>query len=322
MSGNRPEHIAPPEVFYNAGEAAKYTNNTRVQSIQAEMTYRCLELLDLPASEQAMVDDDDEDEEEDRVRARPSYLLDIGAGSGLSGEILTEEGHQWVGMDVSGGMLEVALEREVEGDLMLADIGQGIPFRPGAFDGAISVSVLQWLCNADSTSHSPVGRLLRFFTDLFGCLRKGSRAVFQFYPESDEQVKFIMNQATRAGFGGGLCVDYPNSSKKKKFYLILFAGQPIVGGKPQPIKVPEGLTDDPHHGGPSTVAYEKKRADAEARKKLQRKKRRSGGKGSKNKDSEGAKEYIMRKKELYRQRGKDGVPRDSKYTARSRKPRF
>ncbi|GAA5865808.1 hypothetical protein JCM3774_003103 [Rhodotorula dairenensis] len=321
MSGNRPEHIAPPEVFYNAGEATKYTSNTRVQAIQAEMTYRCLELLDLPASELAMDqdsqdDDGDDDEDENRVRARPSYLLDIGAGSGLSGEILTEEGHQWVGMDVSGGMLEVALEREVEGDLMLADIGQGIPFRPGAFDGAISVSVLQWLCNADSTAHSPVGRLLRFFTDLFGCLRKGSRAVFQFYPESDEQVKFIMNQATRAGFGGGLCVDYPNSSKKKKFYLILFAGQPIVGGKPQAIKVPEGLTDEP-----STVAYEKKRADADARKKLQRK-RRSGGKGSRNKDGEGAKEYIMRKKELYRQRGKDGVPRDSKYTARSRKPRF
>lgn len=95
----------------------------------------------------------------------------------------------------------------------------------------------------------------------------------------------------------------------------MFAGQPSVGGKPQPIKVPEGLTDDPHHGGPSTVAYEKKRADVEARKKLQRKKRRSGGKGSKNKDSEGAKEYIMRKKELYRQRGKDGVPRDSKSVA-------
>ena len=32
----------------------------------------------------------------------------------------------------------VALEREVEGDLFLADIGQGFPFRPGSFDGAIS----------------------------------------------------------------------------------------------------------------------------------------------------------------------------------------
>ena len=71
-----------------------------------------------------------------------------------------------------------------------------------------SVSVLQWLCNADSTAHSPAQRLLRFFTDLFGCLAKGSRAVFQFYPESDDQVTFIMTYATKAGFGGGLCVDY------------------------------------------------------------------------------------------------------------------
>ncbi|GJN88162.1 hypothetical protein Rhopal_001127-T1 [Rhodotorula paludigena] len=297
MSGNRPEHIAPPEVFYNADEAGKYTANTRVQAIQAEMTYRCLELLDLPCSSM------DED------MPRSSYLLDIGAGSGLSGEILTEEGHQWVGMDISGGMLEVALERETEGDLMLADIGQGIPFRPSSFDGAISVSVLQWLCNADSTAHSPAARLLRFFTDLFGSLRKGSRAVFQFYPESDEQVTFIMQQATKAGFGGGLCVDYPNSSKKKKFYLILFAGQPIVGGKPQPIAVPEGLRDEHEGGGAGTVAYEKKRADADLRKKF----RRGGkGKGKKGAIKEQTKEYVMRKKELYRQRGKEGVPRDSK----------
>ncbi|GAA5837394.1 hypothetical protein JCM3766R1_000433 [Sporobolomyces carnicolor] len=305
MSGNRPEHIAPPEVFYNAGEAQKYTSNTRVQSIQAEMTYRCLELLDLPASS------------EDEELPRPSFLLDIGAGSGLSGEILTEEGHEWIGMDVSGGMLEVALEREVEGDLMLADIGQGIPFRPGSFDGAISVSVLQWLCNADSTTHSPAGRLLRFFTDLFGSLRKGSRAVFQFYPEGDEQVRFIMSQATKAGFGGGLCVDYPNSSKKKKFYLILFAGQPVIGGKPQPIAIPEGLTDEHEQGGggaKARVAYEKQRASIE-------KHRKRGGKGKKAGDK-GTTEWVKRKKELYRSRGKADVPRDSKYTARSRKPRF
>ena len=80
----------------------------------------------------------------------------------------------------------------------------------------IRVSVLQWLCNADSTSHSPAARLLRFFTDLFGSLRKGSRAVFQFYPEGDEQVRFIMSQATKAGFGGGLCVDYVS------FFLFQF----------------------------------------------------------------------------------------------------
>ena len=32
---------------------------------------------------------------------------------------------------------DVAKEREVEGDLTLGDIGDGMPFRPGSFDGAI-----------------------------------------------------------------------------------------------------------------------------------------------------------------------------------------
>jgi len=82
------------------------------------MTDRALELLNLPPGQ-------------------PAMLLDIGCGSGLSGEILDEEGHCWVGMDISPSMLEVALEREVSGDLFLHDIGQGLGFRPGSFDGAI-----------------------------------------------------------------------------------------------------------------------------------------------------------------------------------------
>lgn len=102
------------------------------------MTYRALELLNLPEDQ-------------------PAFLLDIGCGSGLSGEILEEEGYIWAGMDIAPSMLgednshiaiytplvaekfhsEVALEREVEGDLFLQDIGQGFGFRPGSFDGAI-----------------------------------------------------------------------------------------------------------------------------------------------------------------------------------------
>ena len=45
-------------------------------------------------------------------------------------------------------MLDVAREREVEGDLCLHDLGHGLPLRPGTFDGAISISAVQWLCNA------------------------------------------------------------------------------------------------------------------------------------------------------------------------------
>ncbi|KAI0681787.1 S-adenosyl-L-methionine-dependent methyltransferase, partial [Cerioporus squamosus] len=193
---SRPELVAPPEIYYGDIEAKKYTNNSRIQQIQADMTYRALELLNLPEGE-------------------PAFLLDIGCGSGLSGEILDEEGYIWVGVDIAPSMLEVALEREVEGDLFLQDIGQGFGFRPGSFDGAISVSVLQWLLNAE-TSHptsSPPHRLTRFFTTLHAALKNPSRAVLQFYPTSDDQIQLITSIAQKAGFGGGIVVDYPNSKK-------------------------------------------------------------------------------------------------------------
>ena len=33
----RPEHTAPPEIFYGVEEAEKYTNNTRIMQIQVGM---------------------------------------------------------------------------------------------------------------------------------------------------------------------------------------------------------------------------------------------------------------------------------------------
>ena len=32
----RPEHTAPPEIFYGVDEAEKYTSNTRIMQIQVE----------------------------------------------------------------------------------------------------------------------------------------------------------------------------------------------------------------------------------------------------------------------------------------------
>ncbi|KAL6509706.1 hypothetical protein OROGR_023016 [Orobanche gracilis] len=159
---SRPELQAPPEIFYNDDEARKYTSSSRIIDIQAKLSERALELLALPRND------------------KPRLLLDIGCGSGLSGETLTENGHQWIGLDISPSMLNIALEREVDGDLILGDMGQGLGLRPGVIDGAISISAVQpcsyenysqllqnpvrlWLCNADKSSHEPRLRLKAFF---------------------------------------------------------------------------------------------------------------------------------------------------------------
>lgn len=289
---NRPELIAPPEIFYDDTEARKYTSSSRIIDIQAKLSERALELLALPG---------------DGV---PRLLLDIGCGSGLSGETLSENGHQWIGLDISQSMLNIALEREVEGDLLLGDMGQGLGLRPGVVDGAISISAVQWLCNADKASHEPRLRLKAFFGSLYRCLARGARAVFQIYPESVAQRELILGAAMRAGFAGGVVVDYPHSSKSRKEFLVLTCGPPSISSEAPKGKVGdmESCSDDESSGD------EENRTVCISDRHRPRKKQKITKKGK-------GREWVLKKKEQMRRKG-CAVPPDTKYTARKRKARF
>ncbi|KAI4867584.1 S-adenosyl-L-methionine-dependent methyltransferase [Hypoxylon rubiginosum] len=279
---SRPEDTLSADVHYNDSEARKYTTSSRIQNIQASMTHRALELLDLSS---------------------PSFILDVGCGSGLSGEILSsippDEGgpHVWVGMDVSASMLDVALQRDVEGDLLLADIGQGVPFRAGTFDAAISISAIQWLCNAESSEVSPAGRLSRFFNGLYASLKRGGRAVCQFYPKNDEQKKMITTAAVKAGFGAGLLEDDPET-KNLKVYLVLTVGGGNLDG----------------NGGDITGVIK----GMDGVDVLDPRRNNRSGKGEMKK---GSKAWIVKKKEQMERKGKV-VKATSKYTGRKRRIAF
>ena len=65
---SRPELTGHASLFYNAREARKYDSSSRMVGIQREITERALELLKLPSG-------------------RPSFILDVGCGSGLSGQV-------------------------------------------------------------------------------------------------------------------------------------------------------------------------------------------------------------------------------------------
>lgn len=282
---SRPEHAAPPELFYNDEEAHKYTINTRMIQIQYELTRRCIELIQLP---------------EDKT----CLLLDIGCGSGLSGQELSEDGHIWVGTDISPSMLNVAAEREVDGDLMQHDMGHGLCFRPGTFDGVISVSCLQWICNADKKDHIPHKRMARFFTTLYSCMSRGARAAFQFYPENPEQMQMITNYAMKAGFCGGIVVDYPNSTRAKKTFLCLVAGAALP--------IPEAKLGNTPTGSRMMTEAAYTTAD-----------RRRGKKRRGDKASYKSRDWIQQKKERRRKQfGQFEARPDSKFTGRKRRPKF
>lgn len=296
---SRPEDLLPPDLFYNDTESAKYTTSSRIRQIQASMTDRALELLNL---------------------SEPSFILDLGCGSGLSGEILSQNGHTWVGMDISPSMLDIALQRQqqssyrnnvhtnginenesddndepdgADGDLFLADMGQGLPFRPGSFDAAISISALQWLCNVEQTSqHSADARLRRFFDSLYVALKRGGKAVCQFYPKNDAQRNMISQAAVRAGFGAGILED-DGGTKNVKVYLVLSVGGGDITG------VVEGWEG----------------VDVEDGRKIREAKMKNGT------PKKGSKAWVMSKKEKMRAKGKV-VKGDSKYTGRSRGPKF
>mmetsp|Transcript_15395 Transcript_15395/g.33481 ORF Transcript_15395/g.33481 Transcript_15395/m.33481 type:complete len:327 (+) Transcript_15395:41-1021(+) len=325
---SRPESTGHASLFYNAKEARKYDSSSRMIGVQREITERAIELLRLP---------DD----------KPSFVLDVGCGSGLSGKVLEERGHVWVGCDVSRDMLEVAnerIERKREmamgggsgsdeddsdgddmqlgggkgggdgggrvsaaaastGDLMHHDMGTGLPFRPATFDACVSISALQWLCYSNAKGQIPKKRLTRFFSSLYQVLRRGARAVLQFYPETAEQAILISECAATVGFAGGIVVDYPNSTKAKKHYLVLSFDRSY--------KAPKGLTDGSLLGRSARSGV---RVDREEKGKKKRPPKKGKG-GTKTKD------WIMHKKDTQRKKGKD-VRKDTKYTGRKRPTRF
>mmetsp|Transcript_8029 Transcript_8029/g.20002 ORF Transcript_8029/g.20002 Transcript_8029/m.20002 type:complete len:318 (-) Transcript_8029:286-1239(-) len=316
---SRPELTGHASNFYNEKEAKKYNSSSRMINVQREITLRAIELLILPPNERSLV-------------------LDIGCGSGLSGQVLEEQGHVWVGCDVSRDMLQVAHERMKEsyqtdghgdagnesmnesdndddeeggllpstGDLMHHDMGTGLPFRPATFDACISISALQWLCYSNSAAQVPKRRLVRFFSSLYSILKKSARAVLQFYPETAEQAVLISECATAVGFGGGIVVDYPNSAKAKKHYLVLSCDRTSRKS------LPKGMTSDVNGANHVQVSSSQGR---------QQEARRGKPKPIRKKKGMKTKEWILHKKETQRKKGKQVRP-DTKYTARRRRGKF
>jgi 18S rRNA (guanine1575-N7)-methyltransferase len=104
----------------------------------------------------------------------------------------------------------------------------------------------------------------------------------------------LSEEAMKVGFSGGLIVDYPHSTRAKKYYLCLMVGAPTGAA------LPRGL-----EGNDTQVAV----AGREKHKQKKGKADPTKGKG-----------WVMKKKAQMRAKGYTSIAPDStKYTARKRK---
>ena len=66
-------------------------------------------------------------------------VLDVGAGTGLVGEVLANRGRGPVdATDISPEMLEMAERKDAYRDLFVADLREGLPVSPDSYAGIVS----------------------------------------------------------------------------------------------------------------------------------------------------------------------------------------
>lgn len=134
-------------------------------------------------------------------------------------------------------------------------------------------------------------------------LKKDARAVLQFYPETPEQAVLIAQCASKVGFAGGMVIDYPNSSKAKKYYLCLSFERSYK----VPTALGSGQTGSSSRSGVEVVGRHREQSSRKS--------------GKTERALPKSKEWIVKKKETQRSHGKE-VKSDSKYTARKRPTKF
>ena len=192
----RPEDNFDAGNFYASDEGTTHREKNAIRTIQRRITARALELLAVEP---------------------PTLMLDAGCGSGFSSELAKEVGFKVNGFDLDRKMVEAARKKGID-----AKIGNltKIPFEDSSFDCAISISALQWL-GAGKSEKEAAAEYLKCAKEFHRVMRKGARAVIQFYPKDEDEAVLTGKAFVKAGFAARLQIDSSDNPRKRKVFLVL-----------------------------------------------------------------------------------------------------
>ena len=138
-------------------------------------------------------------------------VLDAGAGTGLVGKFLSENGYSTlIAMDLSMGMLEEARKKNIYQEFHQMVMGEQLGFSTDYFDAVVSVGVL-------TVGHAPASSL----DELIRITRPGGYVVFSLRPDVYETGGFKEKQAELESAG-----KWQLAEEGEKF-------QPLPKGEPE-----------------------------------------------------------------------------------------
>lgn len=192
VKNERPEEIfKDPKKYYNKEEVTRYSTSSGMKNAQEKIANRIVDLIDLK---------------------KGSKLLDMGCGTGYTAEIYKNAGYDVTGLDVIQEMLDIAKKKGIKikkGDMReLTDI-----FDYESFDGIVSASAMQWIKSRVD--------FLSVASGMYHTLKKGGKAVIQFYPESEMELNSSRAAFQKMGFKTEVIIDNPDNSKKRIIYIVI-----------------------------------------------------------------------------------------------------
>ena len=163
---------------------------------------------------------------EDKQFRDPYLFLDLGCGTGYSSEVLLENGHKVIAIDILNDMIIKARNKKVlfqnhnNLELVLADINH-LPLKTNSINHIISISAYNFITYNKNSVREKIKTVNNTAKYLHRVLKKNtSRIIIEFYPKDEQELDLFVSSFKKNGFDGYLIKSKPSQKAGQTFLSL------------------------------------------------------------------------------------------------------